>query len=757
MAKVELLRQIGRIGILGVLAGLLVTGMVFPFVGGAAFATRNIAEGFLDLPSELDAPPPPQRSIIYAADGTELAQIYDKNRQVVPIDAIAPVMREAIMASEDRRFYEHNGVDFQGTFRAVLATLKGDTQGGSSLTQQYVKNILLEGARTEAKKQEATEVTIARKVKELRYAIGVEERMSKDEILAGYLNVAYFGDGAYGVESAARHYFDVAAADLDLGQAAMLAALVRSPTGYNPLFHPKSAIERRNIVLDRMVVSDMLGKDEATAAQDADLVLDVRNFENGCMYSDAPFFCTYVVNEIEQNPRYGETKERRARWLRTAGLRIHTTLDSGAQDAAQDAVDRYVPRRNASGKVAAQALVEPGTGSVRAMAQSRNFGYDENVVGQTAVNFAVDAAYGGGTGFQAGSTFKAFTLAAALDEGMGYGKTFRSPGSTTITGLRNCDGDRLSPWYVKNSAESDSGRLDMIEGAKGSVNTYFAQLQAAVGLCDTVEMAERLGVHRADGEPLGQWASFTLGDQEVSPLTMAGAYAVFASGGTYCRPNPVESIEIVSTGERMDVAPDCSEVLSTSVANSVSHVLAETFNGGTADGLGIGRPAAAKSGTTDGAAYSWFAGYTPHLSGAVAVGDPRGGESHPLRHVSLGGRYFPIVYGSDIPGPIWRQTMREASEGLPASDFTDGVDNGGENDDQKNRPDGRQGDGATIPDVLGRSEDDAVRALKKAGYEVRVSSRMVRSRGDAGTIAAVNPDPGSELPKGSVVKVFLNE
>ncbi|PSK90258.1 membrane peptidoglycan carboxypeptidase [Murinocardiopsis flavida] len=740
---------------MGVVAGLLVTGMVLPFVGGTAFAVRNMAVGFLDLPSELDAPPPPQRSVIHAADGSELAQIYDKNRQPVRIGAIAPVMRDAIMASEDRRFYEHNGVDFQGTFRAVLATLRGETQGGSSLTQQYVKNVLLEGAGTEEEKQDATEVTIARKVKELRYAIGIEKRMAKDEILAGYLNVAYFGDGAYGIESAARHYFGVAAADLELGQASMLAALVRSPSGYNPLLHPEKAIDRRNIVLDRMVVSDMLGKREAAAAQDADLVLDVNNFENGCMYSDAPFFCTYVVNEIERNPRYGKTKEQRARWLRTAGLRIRTTLVPRAQEAAQDAVDRYVPRRNESGKVAAQALVEPGTGAVRAIAQSRDFGYDENVRGQTAINFAVDAEYGGGTGFQAGSTFKAFTLAAALDQGMGYGTTFSSPGSTTVSGLRTCGGDRLSPWDVKNSAESDSGRLDMIEGTKGSVNTYFAQLQAAVGLCDTVKTAKRLGVHRADGAPLGQWASFTLGDQEVSPLTMAGAYAVFASGGTYCRPEPIASIDIESTGERMDIQPECREVLSEEVANGVSHVLAQTFDGGTADGLGIGRPAAAKSGTTDGAAYSWFAGYTPHLSSAVAVGDPRGGESHPLRHVSLGGRYFRIVYGADIPGPIWRATMSEASAGLPASDFTDGVHNGGAGDDRKNGPAGRRGDGAAIPDVLGRPKDDAVRALKDAGYTVRVSPRTVRSPGGAGTVAAVNPNPGSTLPKGSVVRVFV--
>lgn len=347
---------------------------------------------------------------------------------------------------------------------------------------------------------------------------------------------------------------------------------------------------------------------------------------------------------------------------------MRTTLDAAAQDAAQAAIDKRVPHEDST-KFAAQAFVEPGSGRVRGLAQNLRHGFDDERVGTTSINLAVDQAEGGSTGYQAGSTFKPFTLAAALDEGLGYGTSFSAPKNMSISGMTNCEGGRMSSWSVRNAGESDGGSHNMISGTKGSVNTYFAQLQKRVGLCDTAEMAKKLGVHRADGGELGVWSSFTLGDQEVSPLTMAAAYATFAARGQYCEPRPVRSVTDDETGEETKAGSECEQVIKKRTADGVNHLLQQTFDGGTANGLDLGRPVAGKTGTTDSAAYAWFAGYTPNLASTVAVGDVRGGEKHPLQGVSIGGRYYGIVYGGTLPGPIWQESMRGATASLPAESF----------------------------------------------------------------------------------------
>ncbi|GAA3729864.1 membrane peptidoglycan carboxypeptidase [Spinactinospora alkalitolerans] len=725
---------------------------------------RNVATGFLNMPSELETPPPPQRSVIYDVDGGVIAEIYDQNREVVALEDMAPVMRDAIIAMEDSSFYEHGGIDIAGTFRAALRTISGDTEGGSSLTQQYVKNVLVESATSPAELEEARETTIGRKVRELRYAVALEQEMSKDEILEGYLNIAYFGDGAYGVESAAQHFFSVSATELSLEQSATLAGLVRYPYLYNPRLNPEAAQARRDVVLSRMVDTGRTTAEEAEEIQGTELALDITPHTNGCMPSEQPFFCDYVVQEIEKNDRFGETETERARWLRTAGLQIHTTLDAGMQEAAQDAVDEYVPRENESRKVAAEVLIEPGSGEVRAMAQSRNYGPDESNLGETSINFTTDKDRGGSTGFQAGSTFKPFTLAAALDEGLGFGTSFNSPGSTTVTGQRNCDGAPLASWDVANSNESSGGDHNMVSGTKGSVNTYFAQLQKRVGLCDTIEMAERLGVHRADGESFDNPRtqannSFTLGSEEVSPMTISNAYATFASGGIYCEPQAITRIEDRQSGETIEMDNQCERTIDEDVADGVSHLLQQTFKGGTTSGLGIGRPAAAKTGTTDGNVFAWFAGYTPNLAGAVFVGDPRG-SGYPLRNVTLDGRYYGAVFGATIPGPIWQKTMRGAVEDLPEEDFPAAPSQFGSTSEPRREREPAQPTGnseAGVPDVVGQSRDAAVDALEAAGYVVNVSGDPMRSSEPEGSVAAVNPDPGSSLPEGATVNVFLSD
>ncbi|MBV2363438.1 penicillin-binding protein [Streptomonospora nanhaiensis] len=759
-----MLQKIGQLLGVGIVAGVLVAALALPAIGGLGITARNVATGFLNMPSELETPPPPQRSVILDRDGEVIAEIYDQNRELVELDDMAPVMREAIIAMEDSHFYEHGGIDIGGTFRAALRTLSGDVEGGSSLTQQYVKNVLVESADTQAEQEEARETTLGRKIRELRYAVALEQRMTKDEILEGYLNIAYFGDGAYGAESAAKHFFGVSADELNLAQAATLAGTVRYPYLYNPRLNPEDATDRRNVVLDRMVETGYITQAEADEAKATELDLDVSTPSNGCMPSKMPFFCDYVVQEIEQNERYGENETERARWLRTAGLRIHTTVDSDMQEAAQDAVDKWVPRRNESRKVAAEVLVEPGTGEIRAMAQSRNYGPDESNLGETSINFATDMNHGGSTGFQAGSTFKPITLAAALDQGMGFGTSYSSGNTTTITGQRNCNGGTLADWTLSNSGDTKGGSShNMISGTKGSVNTYFAHLQADVGLCNVIKMAERLGIHRADGTSFDNDRtqannSFTLGSEEVSPLTMANAYAVFASGGKLCEPQAITSIEDRQSGETIEIKPECEQVIDKDVAAGVSYLLQQTFNGGTTSGLEIGRPAAAKTGTTDGSASAWFAGYTPNLAGTVFVGDPRGPQNYPLRNVTIGDRYYSEVFGATIPGPIWQETMARATEELPAESFPSAPPQFGGTSQAPPRPNADEAANIEggVPDVVGLSEADAVAALEDAGFEPNVSSARVPSGEAEGTVAAVNPDPGSELPRGATVNVFLS-
>lgn len=662
-----------RLSGVSVLAGLLTAALILPWVGGLGLAGRDTAAAFMAMPHDLEVPRLAERIVL--TDGTDepFGEVAQREREIVALDEISPWAPAALMAIEDERFYEHGGLDLRGFLRAALRTAQGNTQGGSTLTQQYVKNLLIENAETEEDVERASAPTLNRKLTELRYAVELEDRMTKDEILEGYLNLAYFGSGAHGIEVAAKRYFSTSASELDPGQAALLAGLVRGPAYYDPLTRPEAAMERRDLVLERMVDTGHLDREEADEYLGEDLDIDHTPRAGSCSETEYPVYCDYVMRKLADSEVLGDTAEERAEALERGGLTIRTGLSRTAQEAAQKAVEKYVPPEETT-KFAAQAIVAPGNGRVRAMAQSLRYGFDENEPGTTSINLSVDRADGGSTGFQAGSTFKVYALAAALDSGRGYETSFDAPKEMSIGEMSNCEGGTMSSWSVRNAGESDEGSHNMISATKGSVNTYFAQLQRRVGLCETSQMAETTGIHRADGEDLGVWSSFVLGDQEVSPLTLANSYAVFASRGTYCEPNPIAAI---LTGppdhedtEEIRVGSECDEnAIDTEVADGVNHLLQQTFKGGTANGLDIDGPAAGKTGTTDGAAYAWFAGYTPHLSSAVVVGDVRGGEQNPLQNVTIGGRHYGIVYGSTLPGPIWQETMNAAVDVTPKDRF----------------------------------------------------------------------------------------
>ena len=652
-------------------AGVLVAAVSFPAVGGAAITARNAANGFQNLPSALETPPLPERSRILAADGSLLATFFDENRVSVPLDEIAPVMRQAMVAIEDSRFYKHGGADYEGIFRALIVNAQAGEvrQGGSTLTQQYVENVLVESARSKEEARDIRSATVGSKLRELRYALAIDKKLSKDEILRRYLNIAYFGDGAYGIEAAARHFFSKHADDLKLKEAALLAGLVKSPYAYNPVVNPEAAKQRRNLVLSRMAQLGVIDQSEAEKAQHSDLDLDVRKARNGCSGTKAPFFCDYVLNEIKTNPAFGKTRQDRLNLLLRGGLTIRTTLTWKAQKAAKRALREYVPAK--STKAGALASIRPGSGKVRAIAVSKKYGSDTKG-SQTTVNLAADYKHGGNRGAQPGSTFKPFTLLTALDQGMAYGSVhIRSPAHTTLTGFEDCRGLSLGTWKVGNAGDSESGTFNLLTGTWNSVNTFFAQLERKVGVCAAVKMSRKFGMVQADGKPIPVLPSFTLGSPEVDPVHLAAAYAGFAARGRYCKPIVISAIEDAE-GKPVHVPESqCKQVVEPEVADALTYVLQGVLTKGTAAGRGIGRPAAGKTGTTDDYSAAWFAGYTPDLATAVWVGDPRGGAQHPLRGdgACIGSRCYGTIYGATVPAPIWQMMMRAAHEGDPVSQF----------------------------------------------------------------------------------------
>lgn len=650
------------------MVGALVALAALPAVSMTGKAARDVLKPIRAEAAELNMPELPQRSTILDADGSKVATFFYQNRVAVPLDEVAPVARKALIAIEDARFFQHEGVDAQGMLRALVANLRTGRlrQGGSTLTQQYVENVRLLKADSAEERRAAHAQTIAGKLREIRYALAVDEKLSKKEILERYLNIAYFGDGAYGIEAAARHYFDKQAAALTLSEGALLAGLVKAPSSYNPVANPARAKRRRDAVLARMAELGMINRERLREISGSPLGLDVQPIAQGCKDSDVPSFCTYVIEEIKNSSAFGETRAKRARLLNRGGLTIHTTLKPETQRAAKQALTESVPPGNASNKAAAEVMVEPGTGKIRAMAASIPFGTGKN---ETRINLAANKAHGGSNGFQAGSTFKAFTLATALSQRKTFNYSLPAPYRATVTGYEDCKGNTFSPYTLTNAISGESGTFNLRTGTWKSVNVFFAKLEKKVGLCDAVKTARSMGLRKANGEPIPVVPSFTLGTATVAPLNMANAFATFAARGVRCDPIAITKV-VDRNGKPLDV-PDaeCNRVMPKGVADGVSHILQGVLDKGTAAGADISRPAAGKTGTVDSYAAAWFVGYTPKLASAVWVGDPRGGRNHPLRNITIGGEYYDKIYGATLPAPIWQTSMTKALQGVPPGSF----------------------------------------------------------------------------------------
>jgi membrane peptidoglycan carboxypeptidase len=659
--------------LVSVVAGVVAAGALLPFVGGVGIATRTGVEDFEALPATFVTPPLPQRSVILAADGSRLATVYYQNRIEVPLADIAPVMRQAIVAIEDSRFYEHHGFDLRGFLRAAAGTSSGgQVQGGSTITQQYVKQVLVNAATTPEEAQAAQARTLSRKIKELRYALALEKQYSKDEILERYLNIAYFGAGAYGVEAAARRYFSTSAKDLTLEQAATLAGVVQQPTGYDPLRNPDASQRRRTMVLNRMADLGFITPAQATtaAAVPTKSFLKPKTVSNGCTSSSAPYFCDYVLHVIKNDPAFGDTPVAREALLRQGGLTIRTTLQPDVQADALKAVTDYIPTKDKSRKLAAISMVQPGTGKILAMAQNYKWGIKGR--GRSTYNFNVGTAMGGSLGAQSGSTFKVFTLAAALEKGVSPYEKIESPQSRTFRGFKNCSsGVEYPPYHVNNS--TGAGNFTMLQGTAYSINTYFMALEKRTGLCKPAEIAESMGLRQGDGDSLNRVPSFTLGTDNVTPLGIAEAYATFANHGEHCTSIAITRVTDRSGKDLKVPDADCTRVIPREVADSVTAILSQVIDGPLAGRTGaamtLNRQAAGKTGTINNSAAVWFAGYTPDLAAAVWTGDPRGGYGHPMKNVTIKGRYYSQVFGSTLPGPIWKQAMSAALKGTPKTKF----------------------------------------------------------------------------------------
>ncbi|WP_354182895.1 transglycosylase domain-containing protein [Arthrobacter sp. UYP6] len=684
--------MLGRLGTSGRLVlfllvsafcGALVAGIFVPAAAVGATGANIVFDSLENLPDELETGPLDEGSKIYSADGALLATFYAENRIPVTLDKISPSMQDAIIAIEDNRFYEHGGVDAKGVARALASNLaKDSTQGASTLTMQYVNNVLIDQGVAEGKSGDDLTISgtknITDKIREAKLSLAVEKEYSKDQILEGYLNIVLFSGRTYGVEAAAQNFFGIPAANLNVAQSAMLAGMVQSPNNFNPVTNPEGTRDRRDAVLAAMLRYDKITQQEYDDAVASDLQLNPQPAaHSGCVGAEmAGYFCSYVEQVILSSDEFGADETERAKLLARGGLTITTTLDSRLQKQAQEQIEAQVPVGDASGAGSAMVSVEPGTGKILAMAQNTNYTPEEGT-GNTQLNFNVDSNMGGTSyGFQPGSTMKPFTTAAWLEAGGSIDDVIDASRTTYPAGYdwtASClpEDAYFDEWKFKNAQAGYERSMTVGDGLTWSANTATVAQASQLDLCDIQDVATRMGVHRAvDGEALEvNNPSFVLGGQEVSPLTMAAAYATFASGGEYCEPIALTQVAD-SRGNAYKVPEQkCGRAISEEIAKEVSEPLQNLINSGPGALEPLGVPAAAKTGTTDVSEQTWTVGYTQGISTASWVGNWTSYSS--LNDVPINGVSRSYVDGSTIAGAQWTEYMRAVAPLYAAGELTD--------------------------------------------------------------------------------------
>ncbi|MCD5346819.1 transglycosylase domain-containing protein [Agromyces sp. S2-1-8] len=651
------------LGVLGGFVGLiaasaavaaLVVAAATPAIAMVGMAASGTIGMFDSLPGYLKIDELSEKSNIYVigASGrpSMMASFYDQNRVEVGWEAVDQDVKDATVASEDPRFYEHGGIDLQGTLRAAVTTASGrETQGGSSIAQQYVKNVRVQQCELETDEaarddcyDAVTETTIDRKVKEMRLAIGVEKRYSKDEILLGYLNIAGFGGTVYGIEAAANYYFGTKASDLTLPQAASLVAIVNNPEKFR-LDEPDSEANgaangyaanhtRRDYILKRMLTLGKITRDRYDEAIATPVEPKITEPSTGCQTAGASaYFCDYVKNILQTDPSFGEDAETRMLNFRRGGYDVYTTLDVDLQGAAVRAIAENVPMTYPGWDLGGVVVsVEVGTGRVLAMAQNKRYSQDPTVLASgpeyTSINYNTDFDQGGSRGFQPGSTYKVFTLAQWLKEGHGLSERVDSrPRSNWGVFHDSCLGDydvSGENWNPKNDAGESGGAYTALESTVQSINTGFLGMAKELDLCGIRKTAEAFGMHRADGDPLLESPSTVIGTNEVAPLSVAVAFAGIANNGRTCSPIAIDRIVGRDGEELPPPASTCTQSVSPEVAAGMHYGMTRVMNGTAweSDQNTVPHvPFIGKTGTTDGAKDTWMAGASTEVATVAAV------------------------------------------------------------------------------------------------------------------------------------------
>ena len=741
-------------------AGALVAALLFPLVGGMGLVSNRAADVVTSGSAQLLAGDVPLVSTMVDAAGKPIARLYSQRRFEVPSDRIANTMKLAIVSVEDKRFTEHNGVDWQGTLTGLSGYLAGNvnTRGGSTIEQQYVKNYrLLVTAQTDAERRAAVELTPARKLREMRVALALDTTLTKEEILTRYLNLVYFGNGAFGVQDAAQTYFGIDASQLNWHQAALLAGLVKSTSIFDPYANPQAAMERRSVVLDTMIENLPQQAEELRAAKTEPLGVLARpnQLPGGCVAAgDRGFFCDYVLHYLA---RAGISEEQVAR----GGYLIRTTLDPKVQDSVKSAVDKFASP-TLDGVASVMSVIKPGKDAhrVMAMASSRTYGLNgdaHETVQQQPFSLVGDGA---------GSIFKVFTTAAALEMGMGINTQLQVPGSVQARGLGSSDtpGCPKETWCVKN-AGNYRGSLNVTDALATSPNTAFARLIQQVGVPRAVDMAVRLGLRsyalpgtaRAydpdSNESLAEFikrqniGSFTLGPFQLNALELANVAATVASGGVWCPPNPIDKI-FDRHGKEVPVdSQPCDQAVPEGLANTFANALSKDDKSpGTAAGAaastGWELPMSGKTGTTESHRSAGFLGFTNRYAAANYIfadsSTPSGICSFPLRECGNGD-----LYGGSEPARTWFTAMKPIANDfgevrLPPTDprYVDG------------------GPGGTVPSVSGLKVDAARQRLREAGFQVAEQPSSVNSSARYGTVVGTTPS-GQTIP-GSIVTINIS-
>jgi membrane peptidoglycan carboxypeptidase len=760
----------GMVGF-SVLAGILVAVMLTPGLAVSSMATTSGISLFENLPSDISIGKQPQENRIYAKTGEDrilLATVFSENREEVTWDNVSPFAIDAVLAGEDRRFYEHGGVDVQSIVRtAVNNVVKGGIEGGAStLTMQLVKNMNIQRAnqiedpdlRLEGIRK-AQETSFERKLQEMKYAIALEKRYEKNDILLAYLNIAGFGGNTYGIEAAAGRYYNTKAKDLTLAQAASLIAIVQQPTARAPMSETgyENNKNRRDVILGNMLEEKMIDRaqyDEAIATPVDETTVTLTPPSSGCIAAVdyARQFCDFVVKNVPNFEALGSNaEERRAKW-KLGGFEIYTTLDASLQKSAQKTLRKFAPPGEKKFRLgAASTIVQVGTGRILVMAQNK--GFDDSLQGRgrsyTAINFNTDRPYGGSNGFQVGSTYKTFTLLNWLEHGHGLLEVVDVKGTTVnqASFKDSCGGPWGGPWKFRNFT-NETGHRTVLNGTVHSINGAFVQMALQLDQCDTKKVAERLGMHPAilvdnpktalvENE-LQTNPSSILGTNDIAPLTLAGAYAALANKGTYCVPRAVDFF-IDSDGKELPgEKEDCRPGVSHDVAAAAVYALTAAMDRYAAnphDGIAH----FGKTGTTNNSKQTWVVNSSTKVTSVTWFGNING--NFPIDHYANA-----FGLGANLRHYISREIILKADSryhGAPAFP----------------QPPGNLIKGASIqvPDGLVGQAPETVKGILEGLALDYSNAGSIDSDLPAGVVAKVSPSSGSKVPLGTSVRVWKSK